>query len=213
MPPTDATDRQARTARRRREILDAALACFTDLGFAASTMADVCRRSRASVGSVYHHFKSKEQLAGALFLEGLKDYQQGLLRELDRVGASRPGSGRRLIRTTADHYLGWVEGHAEWARYLIEFGHAPFIGDVDDELQSLNREFYARLEQALAPAVERGEIRRLPRDLTFALIVGPAREFARRWLRKRAETPMADARRVLPDAACRCVLCNQEQGD
>lgn len=109
MHPASAPGRGARTSRRRREVLDAALACFTELGFAATTMADVCGRARASVGSVYHHFKGKEQLAAALFLEGLRDYQQGLLGELQRVDAARPGSGRRLVRAIAGHYLRWVE--------------------------------------------------------------------------------------------------------
>jgi AcrR family transcriptional regulator len=211
MPPADTTDRKTRTSRRRREILDAALACFTELGFAAATMADVCGRARASVGSVYHHFKSKEQLAGALFLEGLGDYQRGLLRELDRIDAGRPGSGRRLVRTMVDHYLRWVESRADWARYLIEFGHAPFVRDVGEQLQGLNREFFARVEQSLAPAVGRGELRRLPRDLAFAVVFGPAREFARRWLRQQTETPMAAARRVLPDAACQSMLPAPQQ--
>jgi AcrR family transcriptional regulator len=213
MQSANRSERRLRTSRRRRAVLDAALACFTELGFAATTMADVCRRSRASVGSVYHHFKSKEQLAGALFLDGLQDYQQGLLCELGRIDAGRPGSGRRLIRTMVDHYLRWVEAHPDWARHLIEFGRPPFIGALDDELQRLNREFFSRLEQALAPAVGRGELRRLTRDLNVALVFGPARDFARRWLRKQAETSIAAARRILPDAACRSVLRPKEQED
>ena len=34
-------------------------------------------RARASIGSIYHHFRSKEQLAAALYVEGLRDYQEG----------------------------------------------------------------------------------------------------------------------------------------
>jgi AcrR family transcriptional regulator len=207
------TSRWTRSRRRQRDVLEAALACFTELGFAATTMADVCRRSRASVGSVYHHFESKEQLAAELFLEGLRDYQQGLLDRLGRIDSDRRGSGRRLVRAIVDQYLVWVEARADWARYLIEFGHAPFIGAVDGELQDLNREFFSRLEQALEPAVQRGELRRLPRDLTLALIVGPAREFARRWLRDRTETAMADARRLLPGAAYRSLAKPNKRGE
>jgi AcrR family transcriptional regulator len=213
MRAASTADRGTRTSRRRREILDAALACFTELGFAATTMADVCGRARASVGSVYHHFQSKEQLAGALFLEGLRDYQLELLGEVARIDPARQGSGRRLVRTMSDQYLRWVEAHADLARYLIEFGHTPFSETVADQLQSLNRDFFTKLEQSLAPAVQRGEVRRLPRDLAFALIVGPAREFARRWLRDRTETSMAAARRLLPDAACLSMLCTPVQGD
>jgi len=40
-------------------------------------MADIRVRARASIGSIYHHFRSKEQLAAALYVEGLRDYQEG----------------------------------------------------------------------------------------------------------------------------------------
>jgi hypothetical protein len=113
----------------------------------------------------------------------------------------------------ADHYLRWVEGHVDWARFLIEFGHAPFVGALGDELRTLNGAFIARVEEMFSPPVSRGELRRLPRDLTFALTVGPAREFARRWLRDRTESSIAAARRVLPDAACRSMLCPNEPED
>jgi AcrR family transcriptional regulator len=213
MRTSDTAGRRSRTADRRRQILEAALACFTDLGFAATTMADVCQRARASVGSVYHHFKSKEQLAGSLFLEGLRDYQQELLSELRRIDPGRPGSGRKLVRTMVDQYLRWVEGHVDWARYLIEFGRAPFIQALRDELGSLNHEFVAALEQCWLPAVERNEVRRLPRDVTLALIIGPPREFSRRWLRERSETSLADARGQLANAVCRSMLCPKKKED
>jgi AcrR family transcriptional regulator len=213
MQRANARKRRSRTSRRHAEILEAALACFTELGFAATTMADVCQRSRASVGSVYHHFKSKEQLAGALFLEGLRDYQQGLLDELGRVDTGRPGSGRRLIRTMVDHYLRWVEAHRVWARYLIEFGGGPFVAAFDDQLESLNREFLSRVEQAVLPAVKRGELRRLPRVVSLALVFGPVREFVRRWLWNPSEASLAAARRFLPDAAWRSMLCPKENED
>ncbi len=206
MRTAEPSEQKTRSARRRRQVLDASLACFDELGFASTTMADVCHRSRASVGSVYHHFKSKEQLAGALFLEGLRDYQQGLLGDLARIDGRRAGSGRRLVRTMVENYLRWVETHPVWARYLIEFGRGPLAAAFDDELQTLNSEFLARVEQVLSPALRRGEVRRVPRDVALALVFGPVREFVRRWLWEPNADSLAAARRILPDAACRSIL-------
>ena len=70
------------TEERRREIIDAALACFTEAGFLATTMDDIRRRAEASNGSVYHHFKSKEQLAAAVYLTAISEYQVGLVKAL-----------------------------------------------------------------------------------------------------------------------------------
>ena len=49
--------------------MNAALELFVTKGFLATTMDDVRRRSGASIGSIYHHFGSKEDLAAALYVE------------------------------------------------------------------------------------------------------------------------------------------------
>ena len=71
-------------ADRRQAILDAALQAFTESGTTAATVDDVRRLSGASVGSIYHHFGDKEGLAAALYVEGLRSYQEGFLAVLER---------------------------------------------------------------------------------------------------------------------------------
>ena len=85
------TTRAASTEKRRRKILDAALHCFLERGFAAATAEEIRERSGASIGSIYHHFGGKEGLAGTLHVEGLRDYQAGFLRELQRHRDARSG--------------------------------------------------------------------------------------------------------------------------
>src|SRR5215470_14374357 len=71
--------RSAASERRRKSILDAALACFLERGVAATTTEEIRDRSGASIGSIYHHFGDKEGLAGALYVEGIRSYQEGFL--------------------------------------------------------------------------------------------------------------------------------------
>ena len=61
--------RERASERRKREILEAALACFGELGYEKTTLAEIRARSEASTGSIYHHFRSKEHLFAALYLE------------------------------------------------------------------------------------------------------------------------------------------------
>jgi AcrR family transcriptional regulator len=58
--------------RRRREVtverlLDAALDTFAELGFAAASVEDVCRRGGFTRGAFYSSFRSKDELFAALF--------------------------------------------------------------------------------------------------------------------------------------------------
>src|SRR5262245_29407033 len=55
-----------RKAARPAEILDAALACFAERGFAATRMDDVAARAGVTKGTVYLYFQTKEELFKAL---------------------------------------------------------------------------------------------------------------------------------------------------
>jgi AcrR family transcriptional regulator len=90
--------RQLRSDSRKREILRAALHCFTTIGFAGATLADIRVRAKASIGSIYHHFRSKEQLAAALYFKGVRDYQESFPR---RSGWSKLASALPWYRKAA----------------------------------------------------------------------------------------------------------------
>lgn len=53
-------------AQRREAILDAALRCIREKGFAATSMADIIRASGLSTGAVYGYFASKAEIASAV---------------------------------------------------------------------------------------------------------------------------------------------------
>src|ERR1700690_2135267 len=55
-----------RKEERAPEILDAALACFSERGFAATRMEDIARRAGISKGTIYLYFESKEAVFKAL---------------------------------------------------------------------------------------------------------------------------------------------------
>lgn len=48
------------------EVLDAAAACFTERGFAGTTLDDVARHMGATKGRIYHYFSSKSDLMHAV---------------------------------------------------------------------------------------------------------------------------------------------------
>lgn len=58
---------------RRNEITRAALRCFADKGFAATSMTDIIAESGLSSGAIYGHFASKEELIEAAISDLLAD--------------------------------------------------------------------------------------------------------------------------------------------
>ena len=177
---------------RRQVILDAALEAFAERGTAATTVDDVRRRSGASVGSIYHHFGDKEGLAAALYVEGLRSYQEGFLAVLDR-GADAERAVKALVR----HHLRWVTGHPDLARFLLA---GPPRGAAE-AIMPLNRELFGRMSEWFARQVDAGIMRPLPRDLLYATLIGPAQEFSRHWLEGRTRSSPRTAERALAQAA------------
>ena len=78
---------------RKQEILQAALACFTEFGVEATTIEMIRDRSGASIGSLYHHFGNRERIIAALYLEGIGEYaallEAGLIETLDAEACVR----------------------------------------------------------------------------------------------------------------------------
>src|SRR5437879_4328567 len=98
----------------RRRILDAALACFLEDGYAQTTIARIRARSDVSNGALFHHFPSKEAIADTLYVEAMTSFQQGLWDLVRR----RPRSLRAAVREAVTHQLRWTEQHADLARFV-----------------------------------------------------------------------------------------------
>lgn len=188
--------RSSATAARRAAILEAALQVFIEKGVAGATMDDVHRRSGASIGSIYHHFGSKEEVAAALYVGGLRDYQDGCLAELERHEAPEAA-----IKAVVRHHVGWIVEHRDLARFLFHHREPELLLATGRSLRDANRLFFAAVRAWLEARVEAGTVRPLPFDLYYALWIAPAQEFGRHWLLGRTRTPVEQAAAVLADAA------------
>src|SRR3712207_6550319 len=87
---------------RRAAILSAALAVFLENGVFGATVEDICARSGASVGSLYHHYGDKQGLAGAVYVDALAGFQHRLVATLREHGDAEEG-----VRAGVAAYLRW----------------------------------------------------------------------------------------------------------
>lgn len=55
---------------RRKQIMQAALICAARKGFHQTSMRDICREAKMSIGAVYNYYKSKEEILAAMTKEG-----------------------------------------------------------------------------------------------------------------------------------------------
>ena len=201
---------------RRRDILDAALRLFNTGGYVRTSIQDIALGAEASVGSIYHHFGGKEEIATALYVEGLAEYQAGLMRILrdDLLGGAGPegreaaesrGGAERTVRAIVAHHLRWVEDNTDLARFLLTSRDPAVTGPSEQGLSGMNQRLFELVERWIAHWADAGEIQRIPLTLFHAVVLGPSQEFARHWLEKRTRTSIEEAEPVLADAAWKAV--------
>ena len=119
-----------RPKRRRTEtverLLDAALETFAEIGFAAASVEDICRRGGFTRGAFYSSFRTKDELFEALFVrETARNFTRaeeqlaGLETEADPIAAAIE---RCLGTFRADRT--WVLVHTEYALHATRHPEA-----------------------------------------------------------------------------------------
>jgi AcrR family transcriptional regulator len=159
-----------RAAARPDEILDAALALFSESGFDGTRMEDVARYAGLSKGAVYLYFPSKRALLEGLVRRAVVPIAETQLGQL----ASHRGDPRPAIRQTllaiaerlSDPHVAAVPKIV-----LREAITAPEIAQMYRE-EVLDRAIPA-VTALIARGVEDGHIRPVDPEMTVRSIVGP----------------------------------------
>jgi len=193
---TRSSPRADATRRRREEILDAALECFSTIGYDQTTLADIRERAGASTGSIYHHFGSKEQIAASLYLDGVHQAQEAGLQAVLRTRIARTGVAAQVAA-----YIDWVVEHPALARFLFTMRHAPFLDTEESTISGLNSDVQARAGRWISDRVDAGELPDVEPSMRWALVFGPCRHWAGAWLRGATTTSPEQAKRIISTAA------------
>ncbi len=78
------TPRSSQAEERRKQIMDAALACFARKGYHKTTMDDIVAESGLSKGSLYWYFKNKDDLFLSLIKSYFLDISQDVVATLEQ---------------------------------------------------------------------------------------------------------------------------------
>lgn len=172
---------------RRRQILDAALACFLDKGYAATSMADIRTRSGASTGSIYHFFRGKGGLAEALLREAVSGWAN-----LSAAALDPAATAEQALKSSVRGLMLWAFEHPAQFRFMEEIrGLAPAdpdfaaVRNLFEEGRALGAVQYAHMAAV-------GAVRNLPFAIAHALMLGPAYTY----LRLAEATPPDQATRI-----------------
>ncbi|MGK8520225.1 TetR/AcrR family transcriptional regulator [Nocardia asteroides] len=183
--------------RTRERILAEATRQLLAKGYPAFTVAGVRDRLGLSSGSMFHAFGSKAELAAAVYVSGMLDYQRTVSQCLEAgdLGAEE------AIRALLAAHLGWVEDHRDLARFLFATLPDEVAHIAEPELAQHNRVFFGALERRYRQLLATADVGEDGYPVAHAICIGPAQEYCRQWVRGRVSAPPRALAATLQDAA------------
>ena len=164
---------------RKLEILNAALICFNHRGIAATSIEEIKKNSHASIGSIYHHFGSKDGIAYALYVNGLQDYHNLLMEKLEE--AETPES---KIKTFVIIFLDWVEENPELANFIFSARSYLVNSKRAEDVEKFHDGNGNETASIIKELVVNKGIKELPGRVYSSLLVGPAQHFSQHLMNK-----------------------------
>ncbi|WKY47636.1 TetR/AcrR family transcriptional regulator [Eubacteriaceae bacterium ES3] len=126
----------------KEKILRAALQLFIKEGFHGTSTSKIANEAGISNGTLFHHFKTKEELISRLYLKCKEDYRNYLLDHMQNQTTSKA-----KIREFWFVCLNWGLSNQEVVSFFMMFANSPYIDKLSKEEATRNFRFVADLFQ------------------------------------------------------------------
>lgn len=140
----------------QKRVLDAAAKIFRDYGYAGTTMRVIADEAELKAGSIYYHYKSKDDLISAVLDLGINSVISRVKQALQRL--PEDASGRKRVETAIHAHVSAIIENGDYT-----LATRRVSGQVPEAIRAHNLELrnsYATLWQdILLDAQKRGEFR------------------------------------------------------
>jgi len=151
---------------KKEAIFEAMLKLISKHGFHSSPMSEVAKQANVASGTIYHYFKSKDELICALYIRLRVKFVENLF-EMDDSSSSFKSRFRLF-------YLQMIQGAIKNPKefyFLEQFSNSPFVNFIPKaDLQALEQPIYDFLRKAIFTQV----LRDIPPKILVAFVIGSA---------------------------------------
>ena len=185
----------------RERILAAALKLFVEQGYFNTNVPDLSRESKCSVGSIYHNFKNKEEVATALYDECISAFR----RALDDSIKTKT-EVREIVTTLVAAFLQFSEVNYQLSKYIWLCRHNEFMTGIIKHPTMVGFDKLGRtLTRALKAGVRDKKIRPLKANIMWSVLFGIPVGYVRDWFDGYNQVPPSQVAAELADACWRAL--------
>ena len=143
LPDTTAADAAGNGTGRADAILTGAARAFAAKGYAAASMRQVAQATGASLGSIYHHFGSKEGLLAAIMTTNFRRVRAALEERLTEVD-----DPRAAIEVFVENHMGFFTRDLD-AMKVMSHELSTLHGPAGEEVRALRDAYTERARASL----------------------------------------------------------------
>ncbi len=145
---------------RAQSILQDAIRLITEEGYGEFTLRKVASRNGIKLASLQYHFKTKEELLGALLNQVLREYGERFSGGDPAAYASIPP--RQLLELTIDFILAECQDH-DASRFFFQLWamscYEPAAAAIQEKIYAIYREIIAELIAEIRPGLSAAEVK------------------------------------------------------
>jgi AcrR family transcriptional regulator len=152
----------AKPADKRQAILDTALELFTEQGFHGTPTSLIAKEAGVATGTLFHYFKTKEELIESLYLDIKKE--SGVV--LSNAAGSMSDC-RGKLDSVSMAFAEWGLENSRKIHFMQQFCYSPFISTAAQQEGISNFSF---LIDQIRTGIEEGWIRDYPPELVLSIV-------------------------------------------
>jgi AcrR family transcriptional regulator len=149
---------------KREAILRAALKLFTEKGFHGTPTSKIAQEAGVATGTLFHYFKTKEELINKLYIEIKEDLTAALSAGLEDEQTIR-GKIRRIWMNSVH----WGLQNLAKFNFFLQFSSSPYISKMTKEQATEHLRF---LHEIIEEGKHQDVLKAMPADLILDVVTG-----------------------------------------
>lgn len=162
---------------KKEAVFQSTLKLISELGVHNTPMSKIAKDSGVAVGTIYHHFSSKEEILNELYLEIKKEFGERLDAVLDK-NMSPEQTFSETFKTVYHFYSG------NPLKFIFT-EQVDFTPIISEEVKKKSQMFYQSMIRFLEELIADGTFRQIPLNLLSQLCYGNIRTLIQMELSKK----------------------------
>lgn len=159
---TRQTIRKRRATDSRNKISNVALGLFIKRGIKSTTTKEIAKKAGIAEGTIYKHFKSKNDLALELLATSMDTFREKFLEN-----TSNYTNPKEILRALIQNFFDFAKNQPNSYSYIME-AHSTELRKISKEKPKPKDTFI----KAICLGIEKGDFREIDESLGAALVIG-----------------------------------------